>query len=122
MRTFLLAFVKELKPTHKEMKFSQSSHFEVREFEVVEQSEESAHAEGNAEWIHEIDESINNQTKDVNPGRTKKYHWALFLAAFFMGLAFTTLTDHPMGIFLGMGIGFLCFVDPVYQKIIRLLS
>ena len=53
--------------------------------------------------------------------KKKKYHWAFFLSFTMLGLASYLFIDPhgaPFPIFFGMGIGFLFFVDPIYQKVI----
>lgn len=51
--------------------------------------------------------------------KVKKYNWAFFLASMFVGLAITTVTEAPVGLFIGMGLGFLFFVDPIYEKVME---
>ena len=50
------------------------------------------------------------------------YHWAFFLASFFIGLGFTAAADSPLPMFMGLGIGFLFFVDPIYQRVIQIFE
>lgn len=51
-----------------------------------------------------------------------KYGWAFFLFSLFSGLGLTATFDVPVFLFMGMGIGFLFFVDPIYEKVIKLLD
>ncbi len=51
-----------------------------------------------------------------------KFGWAFFLFFLFSGLGFTATFDSPLGLFLGMGTGFLFFVDPIYEKVMSLIN
>ncbi|MEM7367091.1 MAG: hypothetical protein AAF587_00750 [Bacteroidota bacterium] len=53
----------------------------------------------------------------VKKERKNKFGWAFFLSAMFIGVGLTATFETPLGIFLGMGIGFLFFVDPIYNKV-----
>lgn len=56
----------------------------------------------------------------VIPEKKNKFGWAFFLAFMFSGLGISIATDTmPLGFFLGMSIGFLFFVDPIYQKVME---
>ena len=59
---------------------------------------------------------------ETQTGKKKKYNWAFFLASFFIGMAFTTVSDSPLPMFIGMGIGFLFFVDPIYQRVLGIFQ
>ncbi|RMG66380.1 MAG: hypothetical protein D6722_15100 [Bacteroidetes bacterium] len=48
--------------------------------------------------------------------RKNKFGWAFFLASLFIGLGVTATTGNPLGLFVGLGLGFLFFVDPIYNK------
>ncbi len=92
--------------------------------------------------IIDIHESINNaKTEDINlqnlpeikteesvvtqnevrpePVKEKKKHygWAFFLASMFTGIAIGEALDMGSFVLFGMGMGFLFFVDPIYQKV-----
>ena len=54
--------------------------------------------------------------------KKKKHNWAFFLASLFIGLGITATTEGPMGLFGGLGIGFLFFVDPIYDRVMRIVS
>ncbi|MEM6768676.1 MAG: hypothetical protein AAF655_27300, partial [Bacteroidota bacterium] len=45
-----------------------------------------------------------------------KYGWSFFLASLFIGLGITATIDAPLPLFLGLAVGFLFFVDPIYEK------
>lgn len=53
--------------------------------------------------------------------RKNKYGWAFFLCSFFIGLGLTATLpgEPPLAFFGGLGIGFLFFVDPIYQKLME---
>jgi hypothetical protein len=53
---------------------------------------------------------------DEKKYRKNKYGWAFFLCSMFLGIGITATTGAPLGIFGGMGVGFLFFVDPIYDK------
>jgi hypothetical protein len=56
----------------------------------------------------------------VIPEKKNKFGWAFFLAFMFSGMGISIATDTmPLGFFLGMAIGFLFFVDPIYQKVME---
>jgi hypothetical protein len=40
----------------------------------------------------------------------------------FLGLGMTTVLDHPIGIMMGLGFGFLFFVKPIYEKTMDLIE
>jgi hypothetical protein len=47
----------------------------------------------------------------------KKYAAYMFLFCLFTGLGFTATFDVPVFLFMGLGTGFLAFIDPIYEKI-----
>jgi len=76
--------------------------------------------------VIELDEQGNQHMTVVEPERKterktgkkeKNYGWAFFLASMFIGLGITATSEAPMGLFAGMGIGFLFFVPPIYKKV-----
>ncbi|MEO0472533.1 MAG: hypothetical protein AAF206_23145 [Bacteroidota bacterium] len=54
--------------------------------------------------------------------RKNKYGWAFFLCSMFLGLAFIPFVQPPTSIMAGLGIGFLFFVDPIYDKVMDLIE
>ena len=50
-----------------------------------------------------------------------KYNWAFFLCCFFVGLAIAIPSEGPTAMFIGMGLGFLFFVDPIYEKVMQII-
>ncbi|MEZ4825039.1 MAG: hypothetical protein R3C61_01915 [Bacteroidia bacterium] len=61
--------------------------------------------------------SKNRNSAQEKPHRKNKYGWAFFLSSMFMGVGITATLDTPLGIFVGLSIGFLFFVDPIYERI-----
>lgn len=53
----------------------------------------------------------------VKKERKNKFGWAFFLCSMFMGIAITATTGIPAGVLGGIGVGFLFFVDPIYEKV-----
>ncbi|MDX2248365.1 MAG: hypothetical protein SF052_16395 [Bacteroidia bacterium] len=51
-----------------------------------------------------------------------KYGWAFFLSSLFLGVGITATTELPMGIFAGLSIGFLFFVDPIYDRVMDMIE
>ncbi|MBX7241726.1 MAG: hypothetical protein K1X92_08250 [Bacteroidia bacterium] len=49
--------------------------------------------------------------------KKKHYGWAFFLASMFTGIAIGEALNADSFVLLGMGMGFLFFVDPIYQKV-----
>ena len=54
--------------------------------------------------------------------KKKHYGWAFFLASLFIGLGITASFGSPMGLFTGMGVGFLFFVEPIYKKVMSIFE
>lgn len=52
----------------------------------------------------------------------KTYKSKFFLACLFVGVGLTAVSEVPLFIFLGLAIGFLFYVDPIYQKVIRAIE
>lgn len=52
----------------------------------------------------------------------KRCQWSFFLSSVFISCGICTLTEHPVSIFLGIGLGFLFFVDPICQRILDLID
>lgn len=112
------------------MEQSEKDNFEVIEVEV--------HDDGTLDQA-DIHRSLNEEARDteqpvtrtrtrtrerrrerVIPEKKNKYGWAFFLAFMFSGLGLSIATNTmPLGLFLGMAIGFLFFVDPIYQKVME---
>lgn len=60
--------------------------------------------------------------RKAQKAKEDNYGWAFFLCSLFIGLGVTTLLDHPIGIMMGLGFGFLFFVKPFYEKIMDLID
>ncbi len=111
------------------MPFEKSKKFDIVEVEVWE--EEALEKETNdihQQLIEIQNPAENQQSVQVNASRGRrrrakrktkepKYNWAFFLACLFIGLGFTATFKAPIGLFAGLGLGFLFFVDPIYQKV-----
>ena len=54
--------------------------------------------------------------------RKNKYGWAMFLCSLMLGLAGTATLNTPLYLFVGLGIGFLFFVDPIYNKVLEIID
>lgn len=71
-------------------------------------------------------ERIRQKNRFTHPSHRRKkerrFGWAFFLASMFIGLGVTTVSSEPIALFLGMGIGFLFFVDPIYDKMMDIIN
>jgi hypothetical protein len=70
-------------------------------------------------------EETRQRARQQGKGKEKKknkYGWAFFLCSLFIGLGITATFDAPMGLFAGLGIGFLFFVDPIYDRVMDALN
>lgn len=96
--------------------------FDIHEFEIAE--DEQRHnpeaevrlpgAERSAEASASRSQSRSRKEKEKKP---PTYNWAFFVASFMFGLAATATFDIPGPLFIGMGVGFLFFVEPFYQRV-----
>ena len=100
--------------------------FEVREHRVREQSEDQFLDDLRIDDYQEEDaiEQIRarERYRPERKQRKNKYGWAFFLFSLFLGLGFTATTNNPIGLFAGLGTGFLFFVDPIYDKVMRAIE
>ena len=100
--------------------------FEVREHRVRDKSEEEYLDDLRIDDYQEEDAieqiRMRERYRPEAKKRKNKYGWAFFLFSLFIGLGITATTNHPMGLFTGLGTGFLFFVDPIYDKIMRALE
>lgn len=55
--------------------------------------------------------------KKAKKVRKNKFGWAFFLCSMMMGVALTATLETPFFILAGLGVGFLFFVDPIYNKV-----
>jgi len=51
-----------------------------------------------------------------------RYHWAFFLSLSLIGLGLSFLADGPVPLFIGIGLGFLFFVGPIYEKVMQIIQ
>jgi hypothetical protein len=109
-------------------RFSDSENFEFNEVEISDQElnelgssefydQENRHQRRTRERtrVHRVERSRQGPRKN-------KYGWAFFLCSMFIGLGITASLGHPLGLFLGLGIGFLFFVDPIYEKVMSIID
>lgn len=114
------------------MKFSEpNDKFDIVEVEVFEEVEamDATHMDAEAEIV--LPRSSENETTTTQTRRRRrerpaerkfrknKYGWAFFLCSMFLGIGITATTGAPMGVLGGMGVGFLFFVDPIYDKVMN---
>ena len=71
---------------------------------------------------YEVQTKPGKKAKKVKKKKARKYKWAFFLASMFTGIGVTAVTDFPLFLFLGMGLGFLFFADPVYDRVVGALG
>lgn len=62
------------------------------------------------------------ETPKETSQRKNRYGWAFFLSSLFLGVGITATTELPMGIFAGLSIGFLFFVDPIYDRVMDMIE
>ena len=55
----------------------------------------------------------------VKKTRKNKFGWAFFLCSMFFGVALTATLGTPFYVLAGLGVGFLFFVDPIYNKVME---
>lgn len=94
----------------------------VRIIEVQEEKSFSNNEDVNLQNLPEVktEESIAEKKEvfPIQPEKKKpKYAWAFFLASMFTGIALSEAFHADSFVLLGMGAGFLFFVDPIYQKV-----
>lgn len=76
-----------------------------------------------AQMKRRVKRPVAQKEEPVQPGvKKKKYNWAFFLASMFIGLGITATTGGPFGLFGGLGVGFLFFVDPIYDRVMRIVK
>lgn len=104
----------------------QESKFDIQEFEI---SEEGRHYDPEArvkiperEVVYETRRERRRRKKAEKGPKQKKYHWAFFLSCVCFGLIGPVAANAPSTIFLGAGIGFLFFVDPIYERVISIFE
>lgn len=98
------------------------SRFDIHEFETDEKGRrvdpEARVKIPQAEIVYETSRQRRQRIRAEKENAPKKYNWAFFLASFFCGLAVTATLDIPGPLFVGLGLGFLFFVDPIYERAI----
>ncbi len=58
----------------------------------------------------------------VRKERKNKFGWAFFVCSIMMGVALTATMETPFFILAGIGLGFLFFVDPIYNKVMDFIE
>lgn len=85
---------------------------------------ETVYVDENGRQLVLADEAEHMQSRPGKKSKKKKkrggrkYKWAFFLASMFTGLGFTAMSENPLFLFIGLGLGFLWFADPVYDKLV----
>lgn len=100
-------------------------YIEVEVHETAEDPSLDSHADMERPLQYEAEETAQRSRQAAKPGKTErknKFGWAFFLASLFLGLGITATLETPMGLFAGLGIGFLFFVDPIYNKVMDWLD
>ncbi|MEM9719459.1 MAG: hypothetical protein AAGA10_09435 [Bacteroidota bacterium] len=64
---------------------------------------------------------LQSERRKYRNKRPPKYHWAFFLCCTLIGLGIAIPSDGPTALFIGMGLGFLFFVDPIYDKFMQII-
>lgn len=109
-------------------RFSDSENFEFNEVEISDQelnelgSSEFYDQESGQERRTRQRTRVHRVEKSRRAPRKNKYGWAFFLCSLFLGLGITATFESPLGLFGGLGIGFLFFVDPIYEKMMSLID
>ncbi len=102
------------------------SPFDIHEFDIVEDDERQnpeAHVRiPQAQQEGHRAKSRKEKDKPSSSSKPKSFNWAFFLAFLFFGLAATVTLHTPGALFVGMGIGFLFFVDPIYERVMSLFQ
>lgn len=109
-------------------RFSDSENFEFNEVEISDQelndlgSSEFYDQESGQERRTRQRTRVHRVERNRRSPRKNKYGWAFFLCSLFLGLGLTATLEHPLPLFAGLGIGFLFFVDPIYEKIMSIID
>gem|GEM_PF-2180093 len=108
-----------------------------KNFEIIDVEERNninapLHESRDVEYLDYEDEERKSRSRTKTRRRSEsgkkeksgaaKYGWAFFLASMFIGLGMTATFDHPFFLFGGMGLGFLFFVDPFYNKVMEIFK
>ncbi len=108
-------------------RFSDSENFDINEVEISDQEVEDLSSaefydQENGQKQHTRQRTRVHRVERSRHKGKNKYGWAFFLCSLFIGLGITASTAHPLGLFAGLGIGFLFFVDPIYEKVMRFID
>lgn len=96
--------------------------FDIREYEVFD-SDPFESGTGDHPQRYLLKKDAPMPEKKV---KKKSYAWAFFLASLFMGLGTSFIFGEPegppVGLFMGMSVGFLFFVEPIYEKVMKMFD
>lgn len=102
------------------------SKFDINEFEIDEegrrQDPEARVKIPQMELERETRRERKERKKMEKADQPKKYNWAFFVASCCFGMIGPVAANEPATIFLGAGIGFLFFVDPIYERVISIFE
>lgn len=104
----------------------QESKFDIKEYEIREDGDkydpEARVQLPEQTVIYETKRERRRRKNKEKQQRPKKYHWAFFLSCVCFGMIGPVAANAPSTIFLGAGIGFLFFVDPIYERVISIFE
>ena len=83
--------------------------------------EKKLHYEFKAEKAR-LKAELREKREKSREGKAPRYGWAFFLCSMLIGLGIAIPSDGPTALFIGMGIGFLFMVDPIYEKVIQAIK
>lgn len=100
--------------------------FDINEFEIDEEGRrrdpEARVKIPQMEREHETRRERKARQKKEKAEQPKKYNWAFFVACCCFGMIGPVAANEPATIFLGAGVGFLFFVDPIYERVISIFD
>ncbi len=71
---------------------------------------------------HRIKAELKAERRRLRVDKPMKYHWAFFLCFALIGLGLSIMMDGPVALFIGIGIGLLFFVGPIYDKVMTMIN
>lgn len=106
------------------------SRFNINEFEIDEEGRRQdpearvriPQLENEHETRRERRRRKKQEKEQAKAAQPKKYNWAFFVACCCFGMIGPVAANEPATIFLGAGIGFLFFVDPIYERVISIFD
>ncbi len=96
--------------------------FDIREFEIAENDgrqnpEAEVRLPENEQSAEATESRSRNRSRKEKEKKPVSYNGAFFVASIMFGMAATVTFEIPAPLFVAMGVGFLFFVDPFYQRI-----